>query len=74
MNKILFVPYVTPNAQSSERTPKLLHILSQWGEIVPITTDKLDSKVFDQKRNKFARYGLFILNELKTFFNILTNG
>lgn len=74
MNKILFVPYVTPNAQNSERTPKLLHILSQWGEIVPITTDKLDSKVFDQKRNKFARYGLFILNELKTFFNILTNG
>ena len=74
MNKIIFVPYITPNPQSSERTPKLIHILSGWTEILPVSTDELDNRVYDQNYNKFQRYGLFILSELKTFFNILKIG
>lgn len=74
MNKIIFVPYVNPNPQSSERTPKLIHILSGWTKILPISTDELDNRVYNQSYNKFQRYTLFILSELKTFFNILKVG
>ena len=74
MNKIIFVPYVNPNPQSSERTPKLVHILSEWPKILPISTDELDNRVYNQEYNKFQRYGLFILSEFKTFFNILRTG
>ena len=74
MNKIIFIPYVKPDPYTSERTPKLLHILSEWKEVIPISVNDLDNKVYDQNVNKFQRYVLFTLSELKTFFKILSHG
>lgn len=74
MNKIIFIPYVKPDPHTSERTPKLLHILSEWKEVIPIFLNDLDNKVYDQKVNRFQRYVLFILSESKTFFKILSHG
>lgn len=72
--KIAFIPKVEVDPANSERTPKLLYLLSQWFEVVPISTGALDKKVFDQSGNRFSRYAMFVLNELSIAWSTLRQG
>lgn len=72
--RIAFVPKVAVDPTNSERTPKLLYLLSQWFEVVPIPTGTLDKMTFDQSRNRFFRYVTFVLNELAITWGTLTRG
>lgn len=72
--RIAFVPKVAVDPTNSERTPKLLYLLSQWFEVVPIPTGSLDRMTFDQSRNRFFRYVTFVLNELAITWGTLRRG
>lgn len=72
--KIAFIPKVEVDPANSERTPKLLYLLSQWYDVVPISTGSLDKKVFDQSGNKFSRYVMFIFNEMLIAWSTLRQG
>ena len=72
--KIAFIPKVEVDPANSERTPKLLYLLSQWFEVLPISTGALDKKVYDQAGNRFSRYVMFVLNELSITWSTLRQG
>lgn len=72
--KIAFVPRVAVDPTNSERTPKLLYLISQWFEVVPIPTGALDTMTFDQSRNRFFRYVTFLLNEISITWGTLRRG
>ncbi len=72
--RIAFVPQVKVDPTSSERTPKLLHLLSQWFEVVPIPTTVWDNMTFDQSRNRFFRYVTFVINEAALTWTVLRTG
>lgn len=69
--KIAFIPKVEVDPANSERTPKLLYLLSQWFDVLPIATGALDKKVYDQSGNRFSRYVMFVLNELSIAWSTL---
>ncbi|MDW5563178.1 MAG: glycosyltransferase family 4 protein [Methanomassiliicoccus sp.] len=72
--KIAFIPKVEVDPVNSERTPKLLYLLSQWFEVLPVATGALDKKVFDQSGNRFSRYIMFVLNEMAIAWSTLRQG
>jgi glycosyltransferase involved in cell wall biosynthesis len=72
--RIAFIPKVEIDPANSERTPKLLYLLSLWFDVLPIETGALDRKVFDQSRNRFARYVMFVLNEMSIAWAVLRMG
>ena len=72
--KIAFIPKVEVDPVSSERTPKLLYLLSQWFDVLPVATGALDKKVFDQSGNRFSRYLMFVLNEVSIAWSTLRLG
>jgi glycosyltransferase involved in cell wall biosynthesis len=72
--KIAFIPKVEIDPANSERTPKLLYLLSQRFDILPVATGALDSKVFDQSGNRFSRYVMFVLNEMSIAWTTLRQG
>lgn len=72
--KIAFIPKVKIDPANTERTPKLLYLLSQWFDVLPITPGALDKKVFDQSGNRFSRYVMFVLNELSIMWSTLRQG
>lgn len=59
---------------NSERTPKLLYLLSQWFEVEAIPTGKMDRMVYDQAGNRFLRYILFVFNEFALVWTTLRQG
>ncbi len=72
--RIAFIPQVGVDPTSSERTPKLLYLLSQWYEVEAVPAGQLDKRVYDQKGNRFSRYVLFVLNELLITWTTLRVG
>ncbi|MGE5379406.1 MAG: glycosyltransferase [Candidatus Saccharibacteria bacterium] len=72
--KVAFIPKVQVDPSNSERTPKLLYMLSQWFEVEAIPTGSLDRMVYDQAGNRFFRYLLFSLNEAVLFWTTLRVG
>lgn len=72
--KVAFVPSVPIDPTNSERSPKLLYLLSQWFDVVPVPTGALDKKVYDQSGNRFSRYIMFVLNEMSIAWTTLRMG
>lgn len=72
--RIAFIPNVDIDPANSERTPKLLYLLSRWFDVLPIETGALDRKVFDQSGNRFSRYVMFVLNEMSLAWVTLRRG
>ena len=72
--KVAFIPYTKVDPANTERTPKLLYLLSKWFEVVPIEVSSFDKKVYDQGGNKFSRYLLFLMNEAAIFWRTLRRG
>ncbi|MEM0449180.1 MAG: glycosyltransferase family 4 protein [Methanomassiliicoccales archaeon] len=57
--KVLFIPKVEKKGITSERTPKMMELLSRSFEVKGLPMDRLDAFVFNQSYNKPARYLLF---------------
>ncbi|MDD1747703.1 MAG: glycosyltransferase family 4 protein [Methanomassiliicoccales archaeon] len=57
--KVVFLPKVKTAGITSERSPKMLEILSNAYEVSAVPTSRVNDFVFDQRRNKLARYMLF---------------
>lgn len=72
--RIAFIPKVEVDPANSERTPKLLYLLSQWYEVEAVPAGRLDKVVYDQKGNRFSRYVLFVLNEMLITWSTLRVG
>jgi glycosyltransferase involved in cell wall biosynthesis len=60
--RVVFVPKVKTAGITSERSPKMLEMLSSIYDVEAVSPGKVNDFVFDQKRNKFARYMLFPLD------------
>jgi len=59
---------------NSERTPKLLYLLSRWFEVEAVPAGRLDRLVYDQSRHRVLRYIMFVLNELVLVWTTLRVG
>ncbi len=57
--KVVFLPKVKTAGITSERSPKMLEMLSNAYVVNAVPTSKVNDFVFDQRRNKIARYLLF---------------
>lgn len=57
--KVVFVPKVKTSGLTSERSPKMLEMLSSVYDVTAVAPSRLNDFVFDQRRNKIARYFLF---------------
>jgi len=69
--KVIFLPWVKVDPSTTERTPKLLHLISQWYEAVPVRPGRFNRMVYDQGVNRMLRYMLFALDEIDTFLSTL---
>lgn len=69
--KVLFVPMVRAEGITSERTPKMLEMLSSMFEVTGVPMGRMDAFVFDQSRSKPARYLLFLPDVLNNSRRVL---
>ena len=69
--KVIFLPWDEVDPSNTERTPKLLHLISQWYPVVPVRPGRLNQTVYDQKVDRTARYLLFTLDEFNIFLTTL---
>ncbi|MDD1755827.1 MAG: glycosyltransferase family 4 protein [Methanomassiliicoccales archaeon] len=60
--RVVFVPKMKTTGITSERSPKMLEMLSSLYDVTAVSPGKVNRFVFDQKRNKLARYLLFPLD------------
>jgi|GEM_PF-1033873 len=65
--KVVFLPWVRTDVATTERTPKLLSLISQWYDAVPVRPGRLNRTVYDQSVSRPLRYLLFALDEADTF-------
>lgn len=70
--RVMFIPWVEVDPSNTERTPKLLRLLSQWYEVVPVRPGRFNKMIYDQKGNRFLRYVLFLLEEASLFLSALS--
>jgi glycosyltransferase involved in cell wall biosynthesis len=59
---VVFIPKMKAAGITSERSPKMLEMLSSIYDVLAVSPGKVNDFVFDQKRNKLARYMLFPLD------------
>ncbi|HUL40135.1 MAG TPA: glycosyltransferase family 4 protein [Methanomassiliicoccales archaeon] len=57
--KVVFVPKVRTSGVTSERSPKMMEMLSSVYDVTPVQPSRINDFVFDQRRNQMARYLLF---------------
>jgi len=72
--KVAFIPEVECGPASSERTPRMLYLLSLSFQSVPIRLRRSDRRAFDQSSGRFERYAMFAVNEALIFWDTLRAG
>jgi len=69
--RVVFIPRVEVKEGTTERTPKLLQILSDRYEVTAVPQSRFGKLIYDQKRSKLLRYILFPLDEMAMLLGAL---
>jgi len=57
--RLVFIPQIKPVGVTSERSPKMLEMLTRLYDVQGVPAGRLNAFVFDQGKGKLARYLLF---------------